>query len=82
MSDLEVGDTVMVSGEKSDGTITATSIREGALDGPMRDGIGGGRPGAGQGADSSSDGRRRAVAAEASGSQEGVGGRCTGCSSS
>ncbi len=31
MSDLKVGDTVMVRGTETDGVLTATTIREGAL---------------------------------------------------
>ncbi len=42
LSDLKVGDTIMVRGQDSNGTITATSIREGALVG-----FGGPPPGAG-----------------------------------
>lgn len=41
VSDLKVGDQVMVRGETNNGTITATSIREGALGGFFR---GGNRP--------------------------------------
>lgn len=58
LSDLKVGDTVMVRGDEADGTITATSIREGELGGPMGGGpMGGGPPGGAQrGTSSSSDG--------------------------
>jgi Domain of unknown function (DUF5666) len=51
VADLAVGDTVMVRGEESDGTITATSIREGAL----RGGFGGPPPGASPGATTSTE---------------------------
>ena len=45
VSDLKVGDTVVVRGKTSNGTITATTIREGALGG--FGGFGGPPPGAG-----------------------------------
>ncbi len=44
VSDLKVGDQVVVRGKTSNGTITATNIREGALGGGL-----GFRPGAGGG---------------------------------
>ncbi len=61
VSDLKVGDTVMVIGETSDATITATRIREGAtLGGGFFNGSRNGPPGApnqgGSGSSTSSDG--------------------------
>ncbi len=56
VSDLDEGDTVMVRGETSDGTVTATSIRSGELPGG-RDGGGGMPPTGGPGgADSGAGG--------------------------